>query len=200
MWKHIYGNNLRYNWEWCVKERYPHSKANIRLVQHCAAISATAELVWLLLITVVNFDSTGKVVVVKLMVRRPHARRGEAGERWAEERQTDGRATVWPAASRRIDRRPGHRKPTAPARSAGDLVYRRETGNQATASERASVADTNANRRAIHHGRSARHRTRFSIVWRCGSEDLVRTETLGYSRLLNALNIQAIHSRIWLPL
>ena len=27
-----------------LKERYPHSKATIRLVQHCAAISATAEL------------------------------------------------------------------------------------------------------------------------------------------------------------
>ena len=27
----------------CVKERYPHSKAKIRLVQHCAAISAIAE-------------------------------------------------------------------------------------------------------------------------------------------------------------
>jgi len=28
----------------CVKYRYLHSKAKIRLVQHCAAISATAEL------------------------------------------------------------------------------------------------------------------------------------------------------------
>ena len=28
----------------CVKERYPHSTAKIRLVQHCAAISAIAEM------------------------------------------------------------------------------------------------------------------------------------------------------------
>jgi len=27
----------------CVEEKYPHSKAKIRLVQHCAAVSATAE-------------------------------------------------------------------------------------------------------------------------------------------------------------
>jgi len=140
------------------------------------------------------------VVVVKL-VYRPTMWRGQW--RWAERGQTDdgrtdGRATVWPAASRRIDRRPGHHKPTAPARSAGDLVYRRETGKQA--SEPASVADTNANRRAIHHHRSPRGRTRFAIVWRCGGVNAVRTETLGYSRLSNALivetsNIQTIFSR-----
>ena len=29
-----------------VKQRYPNSKANIRLVQHCAAISAKAELLY----------------------------------------------------------------------------------------------------------------------------------------------------------
>ena len=40
----IYGNILEITEKQCVKERYPHSKAKIRFVQHCAAISAIAEL------------------------------------------------------------------------------------------------------------------------------------------------------------
>ena len=33
----------------CIKERYPDSKAKILLVQHCAAISAIAELLSVLI-------------------------------------------------------------------------------------------------------------------------------------------------------
>jgi len=36
----------------CVKEKYSHSKAKIRLVQHCVAISVKAELLLLLFIVI----------------------------------------------------------------------------------------------------------------------------------------------------